>query len=506
DYNFKLYKAIESSYDYIVLNAVKELLVKLFVQNSIPYLQEKPFHFTMIKNGKKTGKKTGYNLTYDIEAASPKKQSLIRDCEENDVDCVNAIILGSVGKDDTTSLVETWNQWYEKNSIPVQQITLQNFFDYWFGIDEYEIFMVYVNGFNERAKNLISFNTVLMPTEEVLEKFRFSVSTMLLEYPYRDLIPNEIFVSQIDILHRNYFNRGLYKAMVGEGVFAESFISSEWLYNIDKVTGCIDKTGIVAGYLKSVEQLLFAVIQLSKDRGKTIRARDKTIIEYTSDNEDRIDSTLGALAAFVDHNSSVLNVSNYVKHHMVETIDDWREKQRNGYFHKDNLRDFKKVDEIRQEAIYLYFLVLGGFSIDDAQFDQLGIYNEKSQTSGSIKTDLQYKDFDEWLSPMLRYDIPKEAVAVYFTLRLKHNNSWALQLAATSRFDEKDCRWLSETVFFSIPDLSDWQSDLTIEKLQTRVIDYIKRYWDTGEYSKKLKEFEAVAFWHKDNVEIIYKK
>ena len=502
DYNFHLYRAIESSYDYILLNSTKELLLKLFVQNNIPYTQDKPFHFTLIKNGKKIG----YKLTYMPDLAHQKKQWIIRDYEENDVDGVNAIILGSVGKEDTTSLIETWNQWYEKNDIPVRQITMRNFFDYWFGTDEYEIFMDYANSFNERVRNIISFNTVLSPTEEVLEKFKETLLTMLREYPYKNHIPDDVFWSQINILQKNFIERGLYRAMVSNNSFAESFISSEWLFKISEVTGCIDKTGIVAGYLKSIEQLLFSVIQLSKDSGKAFWTRDNSKIEYTTDNEKYIENTLGSLTVFLNQNSSILNVNNYVKRHIVEMIGDWREKQRNGYFHKDNLHNFEKVIEIRERAIYLYFLILGGFIIDDTQFKQFGICDEKRQIMDSLMNELRYDDFEKWFSPMLRYDIPSDAIAIYFTLRLKHNKCWSLLLTATNKFDADNYFWLSETVFFSIPDLSDWQSDFTFEELQNQIIGFIKKYRDIGEYSDRLQEFSAVAFWNKDNIEIIFKK
>lgn len=56
------------------------------------------------------------------------------------------------------------------------------------------------------------------------------------------------------ILH---IKRSLYELMIGQSDFADSFISSEWYYDIHTITGVIDETGVVTGYLKSIEQLLF---------------------------------------------------------------------------------------------------------------------------------------------------------------------------------------------------------------------------------------------------------
>ena len=98
----------------------------------------------------------------------------------------------------------------------------------------------------------------------------------------------------------------------------------------------------------------------------------KMIVEF-EENADIIDTTLGALEQVIDHNAHILDVNKYSKEHLVATIGDWRNKQRNGYFHKQNLHDIKKVDDIREKALQLYFLILGSCTIKDEQFSDLGI-------------------------------------------------------------------------------------------------------------------------------------
>lgn len=58
---------------------------------------------------------------------------------------------------------------------------------------------------------------------------------------------------------------------------------------------------------------------------------------------------------------------------MIQAIDDWREKHRNGYFHRDNLQSEAKVKEIRNQTLQLYFLILGGCKIKKEDFERLGI-------------------------------------------------------------------------------------------------------------------------------------
>lgn len=45
----------------------------------------------------------------------------------------------------------------------------------------------------------------------------------------------------------------------------------------------------------------------------------------------------------------------------------------NGFFHKDNLQTIDRVKEIRNQTLQLYFLILGGCSIGDENFIELGI-------------------------------------------------------------------------------------------------------------------------------------
>lgn len=97
------------------------------------------------------------------------------------------------------------------------------------------------------------------------------------------------------------------------------------------------------------------------------------VVQFTKENEDMVDTTLGALEQVIAHNGQILDVNKYAKEHIVSTIDDWREKQRNGYFHKHNLQSIKKVAEIRDKAIQLYFLILGSCTIKDEQLKELGI-------------------------------------------------------------------------------------------------------------------------------------
>ena len=93
--------------------------------------------------------------------------------------------------------------------------------------------------------------------------------------------------------------------MVGTADFAVSFISSEWNYQAYQLTENLDMTGIVAGYLKSIEQLLYCIFGILEDKGISIKSHDGSIVDFSVEHESQIDSTLGTLETAIKHNGHI---------------------------------------------------------------------------------------------------------------------------------------------------------------------------------------------------------
>lgn len=265
------------------------------------------------------------------------------------------------------------NDFRHNYGFAVEEITIRQFWEKHFGVEEYTRLVNYVNDFNEKATAIIGFQTIVTPTDKAIANFKSKTGVELVNRSYIEQIPDNIYSKQIEILNHNYIERGLWRAMIGSSNFALSFITSEWYYSIYQLTENLDLTPVVTGYLKSIEQLLFAIINLAKGSGITIKSKDNAIIEFTEDTENTADTTLWALEQVIAHNGKILDVNKYVREHLVATVDDWREKHRNGYFHKHNLQSIEKVKEIRERAFQLYFLILGSCTVKDSQLDILGI-------------------------------------------------------------------------------------------------------------------------------------
>lgn len=281
-------------------------------------------------------------------------------------------------------IVDPNEEWYEyiiaddnrnngKHAIQIEKATIREFWEQYFGRDEYDLLVAHINAFNEQARDIIGFSTIVTPTDTALARFRTKTGDMLRTHPYTEHIPDNIYQHQVDIWIKNYIDRGLWRAMVGTSNFAVSFISSEWNYNMYLLTENLDLTSIVAGYMKSVEQLIWAIIGFQTKNSFKIKAKGGGLVEFSAENESLIDSTLGSLEQVFKRNSWMFDVNDFAKRHIVDAIADWREKHRNGFFHKHNLQSIDKVKEIREQTLQLYFLILGGCTISDADFTKLGI-------------------------------------------------------------------------------------------------------------------------------------
>ena len=271
------------------------------------------------------------------------------------------------------ALIQCVNDFNKRAGCSIERVTIREFWERYFGRDEFELLIDFLNAFNEKAKEIIGFSTVVTPTEAALQKFKAKIGELLRTFPYADAIPDSVYQPQIDIMTKNYIDRGLWKAMVGSADFAISFITSEWNYQMYELTENLDLTSIVSGYLKSVEQLIWTIIKFQTGKAFKIKAKNGGLIEYTANNEDVVDTTLGSLEGVLIHNSWMFDVNYHARTHITATIKNWREKHRNGFFHKDNLQTIDKVKEIRDQTLQLYFLILGGCSIGDEDFIKLGI-------------------------------------------------------------------------------------------------------------------------------------
>ena len=289
-------------------------------------------------------------------------------------------------------------------------VHIRDFFEQYFGEGEFNIFLEYLQSFKKEVKQIIGFDTIILANKKTITEFRNEKTEYLKNWDYLQGIPKDVYESQVGVLTDNYLNQEKFKYMLSSEDFAESFISSEWHYSIGKAANTLDKTPIVAGYLKSVEQLLFKILCQYRDTGKTIKMINANeFISFSTENEFIIDKSLGSLIGFVKHyHKEIFEVSSFVSWKIINELTDWRINYRNDHFHQDNVYSLDIVEAIRNKALYLYFLLLGGMRTNKL------IVKNKYEESEDLSLSLDR--FAEWINPILEYTLLKDTTKILFYL------------------------------------------------------------------------------------------
>lgn len=101
-----------------------------------------------------------------------------------------------------------------------------------------------------------------------------------------------------------------------------------------------------------------------------------TVISETTAED--IDKTLGSLQYFLSNwsnddlfQSCFGTGKHFVMNYLRTQISDWRKQYRNGFFHKNNLKEKDRIEAIREETYFLYFLVLGSIKLTQLEVNRL---------------------------------------------------------------------------------------------------------------------------------------
>ena len=255
----------------------------------------------------------------------------------------------------------------EGDNVPVATVTLREFFDAYLGAGIFDRFLVEAERYAEDAREVIGYRTVPAPTNEFLGRFRESLVNGLEEDAAGfagELRKDGLWSDQVELMRRNFVERRRLRALVGTLPFADSFVSSEWFYRVDHETDALEKTGVVSGYLKSIEQLLRHLTDLAKDEGREISPwKDADTVPLASNCDEADKRNLGALQNFLseDTNRDLFCVNDRSRRLLIDKLGRWREDNRNGLFHFDNVHGRGKVEKIRWQTRFLYFLILGSW-------------------------------------------------------------------------------------------------------------------------------------------------
>lgn len=264
-------------------------------------------------------------------------------------------------------------------------VSIYQFFVENFDQEEFLRYMSYAKVYSEKAKKYIGISLVRTLTPNALMNYKAVLKYELKHFDYRDHLPKSITEEDVRSIQDQFLGDNFYECLLGNGDYATSFITAEWLFDSMKASKNIDYTAIAMNYFKAVEQLLYKyIVVIHKNQKRTIAAyitpkgNKDPFVELNDDNINKgiINTTLNTLIGFLRwHNNDDL-----LRHDLsIESRDSIKDylgnikELRNGYFHKDNMTEWKNVEESRNLAFVTCFLILGAFITTDNEKSQLQI-------------------------------------------------------------------------------------------------------------------------------------
>ena len=268
--------------------------------------------------------------------------------------------------------IEKANALLESKNINTKKfVILEDFVVNYFGQRIWSELNSTLLNINNRAKNYQWFGLVSYYNNLTQSEFLNKVRNSIKNFDYKAELASsscKIDHQNYNLLCREFFDKNKYELLLSNENFAHSFITSEWLFENLNNNDLMEKTYIVTGYIKSIEQLLSYVIQKSAGPNDHIGIAGRSgIINIDINSSEFFKATLGNMVYYLKEYSSKHIYNEYIPNYIVREINtvimDWVQKERNGYFHKDNVYDKKRVSEIRDRTILLYFLIIASVKL-----------------------------------------------------------------------------------------------------------------------------------------------
>ena len=279
--------------------------------------------------------------------------------------------------------------------------SLKQFMESFFGTDEYHEFKEYADQLSKKVQDYYGVTIVKTLKPNAIYNFKKTIHDELKEIDAAEIgVTVGITNEQRKIIEEQFINEKNYEILLGSSDFAQSYMTAEWMYSSLGKAGNIDLTAVAMGYFKAIEQMLFSFLRnhtyendgatrevfVGKDKGYA-NARGYAPLENDlfENPEKSKDLALGGLTGFFGYHDTRNN--RYIKRNQDLLVSGISENTyefiidtlggivglRNGYFHRDNLKDWKKVEEARQKARLVFYILLGAYTISDSDKIRLGL-------------------------------------------------------------------------------------------------------------------------------------
>lgn len=132
-----------------------------------------------------------------------------------------------------------------------------------------------------------------------------------------------------------------------------SILSSQWAYVHLRYLPYLDNTSIVSGYLKSIEQLLLNLIDEDCKKNNYRAIYNNKVVNVENSNK----FMLGDLIDYISESERFITNKEF-KEEVLSLLYPWKNKSRNGYFHKDILTSKEKIESIRKNTLLITYILI----------------------------------------------------------------------------------------------------------------------------------------------------
>ena len=330
--------------------------------------------------------KIGYRYTYfsSIEEADKLLNS------NNDIDKIEIVmweekdtVCAIQYDDERIKVVLLWDMFHELfENLPENEINSM-----------YDLFTGEIAKAVKRANSLIFLTTLPGFTSSYLYRAREeSMSAMQNEVrsissfyvnniDYKNNEINSRVLINIYKLPEYFLDKKFERAFFGTSDFAKSFMTSEYLFRYFKDNPLFDYTPIVSGYIKSVEQILHIFCE-NYYRRKNVK-------------KDFSDYTLGKYITAIKREKCFRKELIAAKNIIIGCLNSYRVESRNNLFHKDYFNEWNKVEQIRNNTLFLYIALFGAVDPEILTYDPsvLGILNVEYNQLFKIVDESKYNTF-----------------------------------------------------------------------------------------------------------------
>lgn len=386
--NFYIYQIyvedLQSNIRNYLINPILEELLKEYGYDIEQY-NLSPFQFIFKENDTRIG----VRYTKFLYVDEYEKELIKKSIKDFQIDKVINLHFS----DDTDFRL---NKYHE--AINIFDYSIKMFLDEFINENLYQYFFTTLTTVIDEMQELIAFEVIPRLNMSNLTKVRLELRESLRDMDFHELSYdpknkcNNLEKSDLYIICSN-LEKGKAQVLLGKSDFAKSYLTSEYLYKVLVDNSNFDYTSVVAGYLKTIEQFLYRLLEYqmnTNERQKWIKTKNRRLVNTEfkatnrtneiksegkkilakSQNLEYMDTSLGSLINYMNDNNDCWEISKDGRKILKELLDDYRTSVRNGYFHKHNLEDIEEVKRIRNNTIYLLCFLIG--SLKDFDITKFG--------------------------------------------------------------------------------------------------------------------------------------